>query len=36
MRRTGDITLAEVAKLLDLSTKTVLRQINAGIIPAKQ
>ena len=32
----GEVTLAEVAKLLNLSAMTVLRQINAGIIPAKQ
>ena len=32
----GEITLTEAAKMLDLSPMTVLRQIKAGIIPAKQ
>jgi DNA invertase Pin-like site-specific DNA recombinase len=32
----GEMTLTDVAKMLDLSPITVLRQINAGIIPAKQ
>jgi len=32
----GEVTLTEAAKILDLSPMTVLRQIGAGIIPAKQ
>jgi DNA invertase Pin-like site-specific DNA recombinase len=32
----GEMTLTDVAKMLDLSPITVLRQIKAGIIPAKQ
>lgn len=32
----GEITLSEVAKILNLSAITVLRKIRAGIIPARQ
>jgi hypothetical protein len=32
----GEVTLAEVAMLLNLSPMTVLRQIKAWIIPAKR
>ena len=32
----GEITLAEAASMLDLSPITVLRQIKAGLLPAKQ
>jgi hypothetical protein len=32
----GEMTLTDLATMLDLSPITVLRQINAGIIPAKQ
>jgi DNA invertase Pin-like site-specific DNA recombinase len=32
----GEVTLTEAARMLDLSSMTVLRQIRAGIIPAEQ
>ena len=32
----GEVTLPEAARMLNLSPLTVLRQIRAGVIPAKQ
>jgi hypothetical protein len=32
----GEVTLTEAARMLDLSPLAMLRQIRAGIIPAKQ
>ena len=32
----GEVTLTEAARMLDLSSMTVLRQVRAGIIPAEQ
>ena len=32
----GELTLPEAARMLNLSPLTVLRQIRAGVIPAKQ
>ncbi|MET2833002.1 helix-turn-helix domain-containing protein [Mesorhizobium shangrilense] len=36
MAERGEVTLTEAARMLNLSSATVLRQIAAGIIPAEQ